>query len=241
MIERITGTVVFRDSNHLIVDVSGVGYGVDTTISTANQLALNHSAMLWIYTQVREDDIKLFGFATIEERILFTHLLSAPGVGAKLAMSMLSVLGGHGIVASVFSDDSERLKEVPGIAAKAKEIQLHLKRRLGKIEDNAWLNRLKTSSQAQEQLFGLDLSSANSKSKSLSQELLFDLQSALSNLGYREREVQGVLKVLPQNTGELSFQALLRQAIGILSNPEKRSQMSASNSAKPHGSIDEVF
>lgn len=242
MIERITGKLVFRDGNHIVIDVNGVAYGVDTTMGVADHLQIDAQAVLWIYTHVREDEIKLFGFATIEEKILFTHLLSAPGVGAKLAMAMLSILGASGIVNCVLSDDSEQLKEVPGISAKAKEIQLHLKRRLTKLEDDAWLIRLKTLNNSKRvQPLEFENNLAKGATKNLSPQLLANLQSALVNLGYREREVQNTIKSLSVDEQTKTFEALLRRAISILSSPEKRSPITANNSEKRQTLIDEVF
>lgn len=243
MIERLSGTVAYRDGSHVILDVAGVGYGVDTTEGAAGRLAQGTTATLWIYTDVRDDDIKLFGFPTLEERILFTQLITAPGVGAKLAMAMLSHLGGHAIVACVLADEAESLKQVPGIAAKAKEIQLHLKRRLSKLEDDAWLGRLmsRAAPSAASPGLGLDQPLQAGAGVGLPQQLLADLRSALANLGYKEKEIQATLKSLVAAPAEASFALLLRRAIAALSTPEARRGASSEEPSRNPALIDEVF
>jgi Holliday junction DNA helicase RuvA len=243
VIERLSGTVAYRDGSHVVLDVAGVGYGVDTTDGAAGCLAQGTAATLWIYTDVREDDIKLFGFPTLEERILFTQLITAPGVGAKLAMAMLSHLGGHAIVACVLADEAERLKQVPGIAAKAKEIQLHLKRRLSKLEDDGWLGRLmsRVAPTAAAAGLGLDQPFQAGAAAGLPQQLLADLRSALANLGYKEREIQATLKSLAAAPGEVSFASLLRRAIAALSTPEARRGTSNEEPPRDSALLDEVF
>jgi Holliday junction DNA helicase RuvA len=243
LIERLSGTIAYRDGSHVILDVAGVGYGVDTTDGAAGRLAPDTAATLWIYTDVRDDDIKLFGFPTLEERILFTQLISAPGVGAKLAMAMLSHLGGHAIVASVLADEADRLKQVPGIAAKAKEIQLHLKRRLSKLEDDAWLGRLmsRAAPTAASGGLGLDQPLPVGAAAGLPPQLLTDLRSALANLGYKEKEIQSTLKSLAAAPGEVSFASLLRRAIATLSAPEARRGAAHEEQPRDRALLDEVF
>lgn len=243
MIERLSGTLSYRDGNHVVIDVVGVGYGVDTTDRAVAKLQLNQPVSLWIYTDVRDDDIKLFGFPSLEERILFTHLISAPGVGPKLALSMLSHLGGHGIVGCVLADEAERLKQVPGIAAKAKEIQLHLKRRLSKLEDDAWLVRLMSDSETP----GADSFSFEQKrlgspaSSTLTLEMRNDLQSALLNLGYKDKEIQVTLKALLADSGDVSFGALLRRSIALLTRSDLRSTGVNSEKGSLSLEVDKVF
>ena len=243
MIERVAGKLIYKDGSHVVIDVLGVGYGVDTTDGVANQLSLESNVSLWIYTDVRDDDIKLFGFSSLEERILFTHLISAPGVGAKLAMAMLSHLGAHAIVNCVLADDAERLKQVPGIAAKAKEIQLHLKRRLSKLEDDVWLARLMTKYETAEVPgFRFEQTAGGvSRGSGLSQQIQLDLNSALTNLGYKDREIQSTIKVLSAQSGDVSFSVLLRQAIAMISGSDARNPRANAAPGIRSPDLDEVF
>ena len=242
MIECLAGKILYKDGSHVVIDVRGVGYGVDATNSAANALTLDSVVFMWIFTDVRDDDIKLFGFSSLEERVLFTHLISAPGVGPKLAMAMLSHLGAHAIVACVLADDAERLKQVPGIAAKAKEIQLHLKRRLNKLENEAWLAKLLTTS-SQEIGLKFDQATASAHLRNvISPQIQGDLTSALINLGYKDREIQAAIKAITAEPGEGTFSALLRKAIAVLSRLDARNSSAATFELEGRSrEIDQVF
>ena len=91
MIGRLSGILLERDFSSCLLDVNGVGYEVAIPLSTFDKLPLeNRELTLYIHTQVREDAITLFGFATLEERKLFRKLIDVSGVGGKLALNVLS-------------------------------------------------------------------------------------------------------------------------------------------------------
>ena len=93
MIARLTGIVAESGFSGCVLDVHGVGYEVAIPVSTFEKLPQpGNEVTLLIYTQVREDAIVLFGFATPEEKNLFRQLLNVSGIGGKLALSVLSAL-----------------------------------------------------------------------------------------------------------------------------------------------------
>jgi len=90
MIAMLTGNVIEKTVEHLIVDVAGVGYRVVVPLSTFYRLPEEGVVSLRIFTSVKEDALQLFGFGTEQEKELFIKLLSISGVGPKLALNILS-------------------------------------------------------------------------------------------------------------------------------------------------------
>ena len=91
MIGRLHGIIVEKSAPHIIIDIQGVGYEVETPLPTFCQVTLGKEATLWIHQVIREDANLLYGFSDREERALFRLLLKVSGVGPKLALSLLQV------------------------------------------------------------------------------------------------------------------------------------------------------
>ena len=132
MIEQLTGTVVQKVAPKVILDVRGVGYGVDTPMSTFCQLpALGESLTLLTHFIVREDAHLLFGFMSEAERLIFRALLKVTGIGPKAALSVLSTLSPEQVVQAVDQQHDQWFVKVPGIGKKtAQRLVLELKDRL---------------------------------------------------------------------------------------------------------------
>ena len=93
MIAHLRGTVLDKQPNQVVIDCAGVGYEVQIPISTYTAVPdAGSSVSLRIHTQVREDAIQLFGFATGDEKAIFERLISVNGIGPKLAITILSGL-----------------------------------------------------------------------------------------------------------------------------------------------------
>ncbi|MDQ2804951.1 MAG: Holliday junction branch migration protein RuvA, partial [Pseudomonadota bacterium] len=106
MIARLTGRVESREEGRCVVDVNGVGYLVYASTRTLAALpSPPESARLLIETQVREDAIVLYGFADPAERDWFRLLTTVQGVGAKVALSILSALSPRDLVAAIAGGD----------------------------------------------------------------------------------------------------------------------------------------
>lgn len=122
MIGRITGTLVEKQPPHLLVDVNGVGYDVEAPMSTFYQLpAVGEQVTLHTHLIVREDAHLLCGFATQAERQLFRHLIKVNGVGAKLALTILSGISANEFARSVHEKDTVTLTRLPGVGKKTAE------------------------------------------------------------------------------------------------------------------------
>src|SRR4029078_1341323 len=122
MIAFLTGKLLEKQANTVIVDVGGVGYEVTIPLSTFYELGEPGSDIdLRIYTHVREDAIQLFGFKTLRERDLYLKLISVQGIGAKSGVTMLSGMSADEIVAAIRSNDLGRLTAIPGVGRKTAE------------------------------------------------------------------------------------------------------------------------
>jgi holliday junction DNA helicase RuvA len=134
MIAKLTGALVTKAVDHVVLDVRDVGYKVFIPLSTYYDLPeLNTAVSLFVHTYVREDLFQLFGFLTVDERDLFEALLRATKVGPKLALAMLSGMSANDLRQAVSTGDVPRLSTVPGVGRKtAERIVLELRERFAK-------------------------------------------------------------------------------------------------------------
>ncbi len=122
MIGWLRGTVrATSPTGLLVLEVSGVGYEVQTPPALAAGLRIGETAELFVHTLVREDELSLFGFASAEERDWFRRLLGVAGVGAKTALALLSALAPKELAAAIAQGDAARLARTPGIGKKTAE------------------------------------------------------------------------------------------------------------------------
>lgn len=132
MIAFVRGTVADVSLTSAVVEVGGVGLEVNCTPNTLAQLREGTEARLPTSMIVREDSMTLFGFRDEDEKSLFEMLLTASGVGPKLAQAMLAVLSPDDLRRAVTTEDIKALTRVPGIGQKgAQRIVLELKDRIG--------------------------------------------------------------------------------------------------------------
>lgn len=132
MIASLNGRVIALESSSAIVEVSGVGYLVQITNATAQNLSIDHSAFLHTTLIVREDGFTLFGFPTVSEQRVFDLLRSVSGVGPKSALAILGELSVEQIIDAVAHENDAAFKSVSGIGPKtAKLISVTLAGKLG--------------------------------------------------------------------------------------------------------------
>jgi holliday junction DNA helicase RuvA len=196
MIARLSGTVLEKHPNRIIVDVNGVGYDVLVPLSTFYGLGEAGAAVaLRVHTHVREDVIALYGFASELEQQLFERLIGISGIGPKLALAVLSGIDPGDLVRAIRMQDVARLTRIPGVGKKtAERIGLELKDRLPEA----------ATPSGPDVVIGAD-------------DLKADLLSALTNLGYNrgvaEKAVESALKKSPQTGFEHLLRDILRQMI----------------------------
>lgn len=122
MIARLTGRLASKATDHVVVDVAGVGYLVHIPLSTFYELPeAEGPASLFIHTHVREDVLALYGFLTERERALFLLLISVAGIGPRVGLTVLSGIPPSELVDALRKQDARRLMAIPGVGKKTAE------------------------------------------------------------------------------------------------------------------------
>lgn len=189
MIGRLAGILLEKNPPQVVVDVHGVGYELDVPMSTFYNLpASGEKISLLTHFVVREDGHFLYGFASEGERFAFRQLLKVSGVGARLALSVLSGLSVSDLAQAVARQEAGRLTKIPGIGSKtAERLLFELKGKLAEAMPAS----------------AAPVIGAHT-----------DILSALSALGYNDREAAAALQQLP---AEISISDGIRQALKLLS------------------------
>jgi len=122
MIEYLSGILRFKEPPHVVVDVGGVGYGLDVPMSTYERLPeAGRAVELHTYFYVREDQAQLFGFLTPEERSVFEIFIGTSGIGPKTALGILSATPIGEFARAVLENDLAALMRIPGVGRKTAE------------------------------------------------------------------------------------------------------------------------
>lgn len=202
MIAYLSGKLLEKEANTVIVDVNGVGYEVMIPLSTFYELDdIGSDVSLRIFTLVREDALSLFGFKTLREKELFLKLISVTGIGAKSAVGILSGISVDEIINAIRSNNLVRLNSIPGIGKKtAERIVIELRDKVNTISAN--VAEISQTSETP------TISSGN--------DVYDDAVSALVNLGYQRNAAEKALNQAMQEGTEMSVQKLLRRSLQLL-------------------------
>ena len=207
MIAHLSGSLLRVESTYIIIDVHGVGYKVAVPVSVLVTLPdPGGSVSLNIYTQVREEEISLFGFATTSDQRVFELLISVTGIGPKVAMSILSSLDAQSVCRIVAAEDTRSLVKVPGIGLKtAQRLVLELKDKLAVF---TWEQK----------------TAPTVVSQSVQQpDVVEDVAEGLTNLGYNRNDARRAAEKATQDLGDsATMAATLRAALNILTNSGSR-------------------
>ncbi|HUQ32343.1 MAG TPA: Holliday junction branch migration protein RuvA [Pyrinomonadaceae bacterium] len=203
MIAHLSGTLLAKQANTLILDVGGVGYEVTIPLSTFYELEdAGATVALRIYTHVREDALQLFGFKTARERELFLRLISVSGIGPKLGITMLSGMSADEIIVSIRTNNLARLTSIPGVGRKtAERLVLDLRDKIAAL-----------SSPALEEEFGAKAGASPSTADAIRDDAL----SALLNLEYPKAAAEKAITAAAQEGGDISVEIILRRALRLL-------------------------
>ena len=223
MIERLRGKICARTGSGVVIDVNGVGYGVEMPLSALCALPQNDQVIdVWVETHVREDAIRLFGFLTYEDRQTFGLIRTVTGVGPKTALALVSALPGRQLRLVVLQGRHEYLEKVPGVGKKlAERLILELRSKFEKEKPGATAMAalpVKTGKNGSPILDFDEFDSATELTIEEAKEQIFiDVRSALENFGYKEREVAPIMQRLrasvPVETSEAKFPDLLKAAL----------------------------
>ncbi|MEP7268424.1 MAG: Holliday junction branch migration protein RuvA [Saprospiraceae bacterium] len=180
-----------------VIDCHGVGYHVHISLFTYSQIEKLPEVMLYTHLAIKEDAHVLYGFATVEERSLFQHLISVNGVGTGTAQLILSAINPDAIQNAILREDDLTFKAIKGIGEKtAKRIILDLKDKIGKLTDGK----------------SLPVSLIPSHNTLQSEAL-----SALIALGFHRQKSQQVIAVLAQKQTYQNVEELIKLALKQMS------------------------
>jgi Holliday junction DNA helicase RuvA len=190
MIGRIKGRLIEKSPPIILVDCQGVGYELEVPMTTFYELPdIGNDVTLLTHFVVREDAQLLFGFASHQERKIFKQLIKVNGIGAKVALSILSGISLNELMRAINQSESDLLVKIPGIGKKtADRLVLELKDKFKDIP-------------------------ADGSTDSIPSQV-DDIQNALLGLGYSLKDAVTVIRDLPD---EISVNNGIRQALKMLS------------------------
>ena len=193
MIRLLEGQLRHRTADYVVIGCNGVGYRVRVPVPLLAKLGtVGSPALLWIHTQVRDDAISLFGFEAHEDLQLFETLIGINGVGAKIALAMMSTLSTRRLVQAVRSEDQRTLTSVPGIGKRSAErIIVELRDRLDGFGGPAGDASIPPS--------------ANT--------VVADLESGLANLGFKAKAIAAAIEKVLSDDPDGDLGDLLSAAI----------------------------
>jgi len=203
LIAQLSGKLIHKQPNEVIIDVGGVGYDVTIPVSTFYEIGEPGSEVsLKIHTHVREDAIQLFGFWTGREKELFSKLTSVSGVGPKLAITMLSGMPAGELINAITSNDLARLTSIPGVGRKtAERVVVELRDKLAAIS---------VESKDADRAASRDLAPGDAAVRD-------DTVSALMALGYPKAIAERAVLFAMREEGDRTIEAVLRRALRRLS------------------------
>ncbi len=176
MIYQITGKVILKEQDFVVLDLNGFGLKIISSMNTINNLSLNTIATLMTYLHVREDILDLYGFYSKIEKQIFLLLIGINGIGPKLAITIISNIDPEIFKKNIINSDIEALVAIPGIGTKtAKRIIIELKDKFTNNDDSSTLADDNHST------------------------LYTDSLKGLLSLGYKSIEVRSVLNNLLKN------------------------------------------
>ncbi len=177
MFEYIFGKLAIKKIDYVAIDINGLAYKIYISLKTFEKLnEIGKDEKLYIFTNVKEDDISFYGFKTQNERELFRELITISGVGPKLAIAILSTFEVQEVIEIVSIDETKIFTEVPGLGLKkAQKIILDLKDKVKKLNISESFEEKNKNSQI----------NFNSEILNLKE----DLKLALDSLGYQNEDI----------------------------------------------------
>lgn len=199
MIAFVSGILEMKLNGYIVINVGGLGYKIFMSEASIDNLgSIGDKVVVYTHHHVREDDISLYGFLTMEELNMFELLISVSGVGAKSALSILAKIEPSNFALAVITNDTSKLVKIPGVGAKtAARIVLELKDKLKNqdvVKDN--VNVIQNNVDSKEELN--------------------EAISALQVLGYNRRDIEKVFEKI--EIDNLTLEDMIKQGLKYLSN-----------------------
>ena len=192
MIAWLKGRIHTLKPTEIILDAGGVGYHLAIPLSTYAKINALNETSLFVYTLHREDQFKLYGFFTEQEKGLFSLLLNISGIGPSIALSILSGISPALLSEAVKNENPESLMRIPGIGkTKAEKLIFELKRKIAKLEDLA--------GEAKEEFTPAT-----------------DAVNALVSLGFDESRSAKAVREIIRQSPETSLENIIKEALKIL-------------------------
>lgn len=208
MLAYIKGKLDMKMTGYVVIDVGGLGYKIFMSETSIENLGnIGDVVKIHTYYRVREDDISIFGFNTLEELRMFELLIGVSGVGAKIALTMLATCSPSEFALSVVSEDIKTLTEIPGIGPKsAKRIILELK---DKIKKEQTIEAVKEEIDKKKEEDSKVVEIAEQKEK------LNEAIAALQVLGYNKKEIEKTFEKV--DVKGLTTEELIKKGLSLLS------------------------
>ncbi len=191
MIGFLTGKIISLKPTKLLLDVNGVGYAVNISINTYENISEKAMISLFIHTSVKEDSITLFGFFTEPEKQMFELLISITGIGPKLAQSILSGIQTDDLKDAIQRGDVSRIIAVPGIGRKTGErLVLELKNKVDQVSEAG--------------------------TKEIPFSVKNEAAAALTTLGYNSKVADKIIRDILSEDPNLSLEELIKKSLSSL-------------------------
>ena len=188
MIGCLIGEVLALEAPTVLLNVNGVGYEIDTPLTTFCQLQKGQNITLWTHLAVREDAQLLYGFLEAQEKTIFRTLLKVNGVGPKMALGILSTLSVELLIHTVEHEDINTLIKVPGVGKKtAERLMIELRDRF-----KAMSNEVSSSNSTMTQI------------QFTGNSAVAEAEAALQSLGYKPAEAQKLINAVKSDFTEAS-------------------------------------
>ena len=201
MLAYIKGILEIKTNDYVVIDVGGLGYKVNMSKKAIENVgSIGEKIKVYTYYRVREDDISIFGFNTNEELRMFELLLSVSGIGAKVALTILSNIEIAEFALAVITEDVTKIVKIPGIGKKsAQRIILELK------------DKLKAQQLAESEEQGEEKQEKQEKNSNNVEEAI----AALQILGYSKKEIEKAFEKLANKN--VSVEELIKKGLTVLS------------------------
>ncbi len=196
MIGYLRGKIISKKPTKLLVDVNGVGYLINISISTFEKIADKEEVSLYTYLSVRESALDLYGFYTLAEKEMFELLISVSGIGPKSAQSILSGIQIENLKEALRTGNISRLVSIPGIGRKtAERLMVELRDKADSVSDSS------------------------EDFKAGASTIRYDAITALVNLGYNQKIAERAVRSITDRNPNISIEDLIKETLVSLNSP----------------------